>query len=50
MDSELETIGENSTLSFTDAEWLSILADEMYTGGRYMKAIYLEKLIENARE
>lgn len=50
MDDELDTIGKNSKLSLSDAEWLSILSDALYTEGWYMKAIYLDKLIEHAKD
>ena len=49
MNRGLDDIGKNSVLSFDDAEWLKILADDLYNIGHYTKAIYLDTLVENAR-
>jgi hypothetical protein len=44
----MDTIGTDSTLSVDDAKWLNSLIERLRDHGEHAKALYLDKLINNA--
>lgn len=47
--SQLETIGTDSSLSSDDAKWLCALAEQIDDNGMHAKAIYLSAMVANAK-